>query len=136
MTRRKPSLSPKKLSLLEQVYVQHAHPVNLVLTLIGWMWGAYFLWNQNLLLAVAFGLGFPLVGHAAVWGHGEVILAETAFGKMMLTHAHPVNTFFHVVGYVVMAIGLYTNVLPMVMWGFSVLLFGHIWGWGRLQIGK
>lgn len=134
MTRRKSSLQKRKLSVLEQLYVQHAHPVNFVMSLIGWMWGAYFLWQQNVLLAVAFGLGFPLIGHLAVWGHGEEELADTSVGKFMLIHAHPVNTVFHLVGFAVIAIGLYSNVLEMVMWGASVLFFGHLWGWGRVHL--
>jgi hypothetical protein len=134
MVRRKPLLKKPSLSFLEKVYVQHAHPVNFVMTAVGWMWGAYFLWQQNLVLAVAFGIGFPLIGHLSVWGHHEEQLSETWYGKLMLIHAHPINFVFHIVAFIVICLGLYANVVEMVMWGLTVLLFGHVWGWGRVNL--
>jgi len=122
-----------RLSLLERVMVQHAHPVKLILEFIGWIWGAYFLWMGDLLLAAAFGLGLPIVGTLAVWGHGEEELAKTAFGKFMLVHANIANLFFHLVGAVVLGIGFWIHSVEMIMWGMTIIIFGHAWGWATVS---
>ena len=122
------------LSSLERLYVRHAHPVNVIMTLIGILWGAYFLWQHDLLLAFAFGVGFPLIGHIAVIGEGEEELSDTWLGELMLHHAHPISSLFHFLSIFIMALGFYANTVEMVMWGFTVLLAGHLWGWGRVRM--
>ncbi|MEI7741159.1 MAG: hypothetical protein WCJ29_01490 [bacterium] len=134
MIRGKKLLKKRKLSLIEKLYVQHAHPINLIMTLVGIMWGVYFLWLQNILLAAIFAFGFMIIGHASVWGENEDGLAETWLGKIMILHSHPINTLFHLVGTFIVAVGLYSNVIEMIMWGVTILLFGHLWGWSRVHL--
>lgn len=123
----------KKLTFLERIMVQHAHPVKFVLETIGVMWAVYELWLGNVPLAIAFGIGLPLIGTIAVWGHNEAYLAKTWFGKFMLLHANPVNFFFHAVGFVVLIAGIYGHMTEMILWGLTIVIFGHLWGWGRVD---
>ena len=121
-----------KLTTLERIMVQHAHPVKFVLEVIGIIWGTYFLWHQNVTNALLFGIGLPLVGTLAAWGHDEDKLAKSMLGKIMLVHADPVNLFFQVVGLLVMISGIYGHMTEMTLWGITIVVFGHIWGWGRV----
>lgn len=126
-------LFQKKLSFLEKVMVQRAHPVKWVLEVIGLIWGTYFLWHGNVALAAALGIGFSLIGTIAVWGHGEEKLAKTSLGKGMLMHANLANVFFHLVGLVVYVAGVYGHYTELILWGVTIFIFGHLWGWGRMD---
>lgn len=121
------------LNLLERIMVQHAHPVKLVLEVIGIMWAIYFLWQGNWQWAIVSGIGLPLLGTILVWGRDERRLTGTWLGKVMLMHAHPLNFVLHLVGFVPMVYGLWLHDTVYILAGLTAVILGHLWGWEKMK---
>lgn len=123
----------REMTFIERIMVQHANPVKLVLETVGIIWAVYFLWQQNLLWAIIFGIGLPSLGTILAWGKNEEQLSKTALGKVMLTHAHPLNFFFHLAGYISLVYGVWIHSPLFILVGITAIIIGHLWGWERLE---
>ena len=61
------------------------------------------------------------------WHIPEEHLAETIVGKMMILHLHPINAF-SLIGFVLVAYGVWLHSDIYTMTGVSLVLIGHFCG--------
>lgn len=121
------------MTFFERIFAQHAHPTKLILETLGALWAVYFLWQQNWIWALIFVIVLPILGTILVWGKNEEQLSQTTLGKFMLTHTHPLNALFHIIGAVPLAYGLWVHSALYIFLGISGVVIGHLWGWERLR---
>ena len=121
----------KNFSLFNRLAINHAHPTKLILDLIGFIWTAYFLWENNLMMVIIFGFGFSVLGSFLTLNADTKALAATRFGKYVIARLHPANLSLQLSGYIVSMCGVWTHQGWIILAGLSMVILGHLWGWHR-----
>lgn len=122
-----------RLTWLDKLMVQHAHPPKLILDTVAYMWGLYCFWHHELVagLVVLFGIGG--LGTVLAFRKDMAALARTSLGRLLLVSSHPANMLLQVVGYIVIAYGVWIHSTPTVLTGATSVLLGHLFGWPRYE---
>jgi len=63
----------------------------------------------------------------------EENFAGTTLGKIMLLHLHPMNLVVQIAGFGVLLYSIWTRSAILIMAGVSIILFGHLWGWHKVN---
>lgn len=119
------------MPLIMRLAINHAHPTKLVLDIVGFIWMSYFLWENNLVIAIIFGFGLSALGSLLTFNADTDQLATTGLGKYVTARLHPANLTLQIVGYVVSMYGLWVHQGWIILVGLSAVTLGHLWGWGR-----
>lgn len=117
------------MSVFRRLAINHAHPTKLVLDIVGFIWSGYFLWQNNLTVAIILGVGFSALGSFLTWNADTEELATTTFGKYVIMRLHPANLTLQIVGYVILMYGLWIHQGWVILIGVSGVSLGHLWGW-------
>lgn len=115
--------------ILKRIVILNAHPTKFILKSIGAIWAIYFLWNLNWVAALTIALLSNALGTFLVWGTSEEELLASPFGKLVMTHWHPLAMSFHVLATVVLALGIISHSAPWILTGVTLYLMSHLWGW-------
>lgn len=117
------------MNMYTQVLLQHTHPKKLVLEIVGSIWTVYFLWNQNWVGAVISGIAVPILGSIIVWKEPTPpAVKRSSFARVIMSHAHPINLTFHIIGTAILIYGLWMHNTVMLLVGVSIAILGHAWG--------
>lgn len=116
------------MNTLQKLMLEHLHPVKFILETIGTIWAVYFLWNQNWLWALVFGLGLPLLSTILLWNK-KLPDSRSGYAKLALIHAHPLNLILHLIGGAVAIYGIWMHGSIAILLGVTIILVGHLWGW-------
>lgn len=121
------------LTFYQKLLVQHAHPTKLIFDTIAYTWAVYFLSRHELApgLIVLFGVGS--LGTALTAKTDKEALANTALGRFFLLSAHPINSFFQIIGYAIILFGAWHHHTAQILLGVTCILIGHLWGWSRID---
>jgi hypothetical protein len=123
----------REYSALERYMLLRSHPRKIFFDLIALVWTIYFLWQQSLAGAFFVGLGISLVGTMSVTGANPDRLSQTTLGKLLLLHLHPVNLTTQIVGVIPLLYGVWDHSALWILTGFSLVAFGHIYGWEKVD---
>ncbi len=121
------------LSAFERYVVRRAHPSGIFIETAGLMWAVYFLFSHLWVEALMTAILTRLIATAATYRANPDALAETALGKIALLHLHPVNAVVQLAGIAGLAYGVWAHETRVVLAGVTVLLLGHLAGWGQVD---
>lgn len=121
------------LGLFERYFVRSAHPVSLYFNAIGLLWFLFFFWNHLWAEALLSYVIARLVGTMAVSQIDASSLAQSLIGRLALLQLHGSNFIVQLAGTVVLLYGVWTHETRTVLAGISVILLGHVQGWGRVD---
>lgn len=96
------------MNTLRKLMLLHLHPTKFVMEAIGAIWAIFFLWHNNWLMAVVFGLGLPFASTLLVWNK-KLPDSRTGYARLALIHAHPVNLILHIIGGAFLVYGVWTH---------------------------
>jgi uncharacterized membrane protein YesL len=122
-----------EMIFFERAIVRRGHPRHIILGLVGFMWGIYFLWLHNWRWAVAIILVSVVLGRISTSRTREESLAQTVRGKIMLLHLHPMNLLVQIAGFVLLLYGVWLHSTIYILAAMSVILVGHMWGWHKVS---
>lgn len=125
----------RNFSAMERWVLRRAHPVAIVLDLIGSIWAIYFLWLQNWQYALGIIVLERVISILLVWKVNLNELANTAIGKIALLHLHPFNFTVQLVGLIIALIGVWQHSTVYTLAGISLIVLGHFFGWNRIDSG-
>ncbi len=119
----------KNMSPYQRVSAQTANPVNFLLHLIGFIGAGYYLWNQNWQWAVLFGVLLPFIGHVYTWfAEKGKNVPMNLWREIWLSHAEPVNTALHLIGFVLAVIGFWRHDYYYLAGAVAAMCVGHLFG--------
>lgn len=122
-----------RYSAFERLMLRKFHPRKILIDLVSLTWGVYFLWNhdwQKALLAVVI---VSSLGYLSVWNADPEKLAKTTLGKLALLHLHPFNLITQSIGAIPLVYGVWLHSTEYILAGLSIVLIGHIFGWGKVD---
>ncbi len=120
-------------SAIQRWMLLRAHPRKIFFDFIALIWTLYFVWNQSLSAAFFAGFAISLVGTMSVIGASPSLLARTALGKLALLHLHPLNLSSQILGLSILLIGTWQHASVLMLAGLSIMSFGHIYGWEKVD---
>jgi hypothetical protein len=121
------------VTLLQRAIVRHGHPRRIIVGIVSLTWILYFLWFHNWMwAAVALAVGLAL-GRLATLRMHEEQLAQTTLGKILLLHLHPMNVLLQSIGFAALLYSFWVHSAMYMLLAISVILFGHMWGWHRVN---
>lgn len=121
------------MTFLERAFVRHGHPKDIIVAVVGAIWGFYFLWIHNWIWALAAVLLSAIVARIVTHGMREENLAATTLGKIMLLHLHPMNMMVQIAGFGLLIYSIWTHSEILIMAAVSIILFGHLWDWHKVN---
>jgi hypothetical protein len=121
------------MSYFEREMLHHAHPKEIILRIVGAIWGLYFLWLHNWVGMLAIIVAGEILGRFLSRGMNEESMAQTTWGKIMLIHLHPVNLLVQIAGGAVLIYGFWMHSAIYIMAAMSIILIGHMWGWHKVN---
>ena len=121
------------MSYFEREVLHYAHPKQMILRMVGAIWGLYFLWLHNWVGVLAVIAAGEILGRILSRGMNEEGMAQTIWGKIMLIHLHPVNLLVQIVGGIVLVYGVWIHSFIWIMVAMSVVLIVHMWGWNKVS---
>lgn len=121
------------MSYFEREILHHAHPRQLIMRMVGAIWGLYFLWFHNWEWVLGVILVAETIGRILSMGMNEESMAQTTWGKIMLIHLHPVNLLVQITGGAVLIYGFWIHSAIYIMAAMSIVLIGHMWGWHKVN---
>lgn len=121
------------MSYFEREILHYAHPKQMILRMVGAIWGLYFLWLHNWVGVLAVIVAGEILGRILTRGMNEEGMAQTIWGKIMLIHLHPVNLLVQIVGGIVLIYGVWIHSAIYIMAAMSIILIGHMWGWHKVS---
>ena len=123
------------LNTFQKLVILHAHPANFIFHLLALMWGAYFLWNHSIWLAILTSFLLSIFGQLIIkLDPSYVLLARSElnlFQKLLLYHADFRNLIFHTIGFVFFVFGIWKHSGLLLLGAISFVLLGHIFPWFR-----
>jgi hypothetical protein len=122
-----------KLTQIESYMVRRAHPRSLFIEAAGLVWGFYYLWTNDWLMALGFVLVARLFALFSVADTDPEKLAETALGRIAILHLHPINFMVQLVGTLTFIYGVWTHSTESVLTATSLILLGHVFGWTKVD---
>ncbi|MBY0314862.1 MAG: hypothetical protein K2Q26_05050 [Bdellovibrionales bacterium] len=123
----------KGFSALQKYVLLRFHPRSIFIDSIGQLWFIYYLWDHNLMSALAALTACRLVSLLSVIDIDTNLFARTTLGKVALLHLHPYNLILQLIGTLVLIYGVWQNSAEILLIGISWILFGHVWGWGDVD---
>ncbi len=124
-----------ELSGLEKYALTRAHPARIFVNGAGWIWVIYFLWNQNLPGVIISIFATWLIGFLLIKSVNFQEISKTTLGKIALLHLHPFNFAIQIISMVPLFYGIWTHNTVWLLAGLSLLLFGHAFGWEKMNPG-
>ena len=112
--------------LFRKITLQHAILEYGIFDLLASMWLAYFIWQHQVVLAVASVIVFPLIGTFLVRKKNEEAYAKTLLGRFALSHLAPWSAVFHIFGYAVLIYGFWIHSGFYILLAISLILLGHL----------
>ncbi len=95
--------------LFRRIALQHTIPEYLIFDGLGFGWAGYFVWQHQLIWALASVIVLPLIGTLLVLKKDEEEYAETPLGRFALSHLAPWSVVFHILGYAVLIYSLWMH---------------------------
>ena len=123
----------EQFNWVERYFLRRMHPRSMFFDSIAFMWGSYFLWNQDWPRAIVVSAAIVILGLLTVLSVDPEKMADTTLGKIGLLHLHPVNFITQVIGMFPFIYGVWLHSTEFILAGFSVILFGHIFGWSKVN---
>lgn len=120
-------------STLEKTVLRRVHPKSILLDVVGITWFTYFLWNHEVVLAIATVITSRALAFLAVAKPNYSALAQTVWGKLGLLHLHPANLLVQTAGAAITVAGLWTHSTLAILAGISVIVLGHWFGWEKVH---
>ena len=120
--------SENEFNFIERIMLQHADPIKLACDCIGIVLCIYFLWVNNLLLALILLFGLSILGNILVWKSDIKKLSETALGKWMLGQAQPLNLIFRTIGFFILLFGIWKHYFLIMIIGIIIIVLARFYG--------
>ncbi len=117
-----------EFNFIESIMLQHANPIKLLCDCTGIVLCIYFLWTDNLLLALILLFGFSILGNALVWKSDIQKLSETQLGKWMLGQAKPLNLVLRTIGFFIFLFGIWRHYFLFIVTGIIVIALARFFG--------
>ena len=120
-------------SWLETYALRKYHPRAIFIDVVSFIWFTYFFWQHNWQFAVSALFFGRILSHISVLEISEVKMSQTVLGKLALLHLNPINASTQLIGIFLLFYGLWTHSVLFIMSGVSVVLLGHMFGWGKVD---
>ncbi|GEM_PF-6455526 len=117
------------MKFMERMILTYAHPARLIGKLLGAIWLLYYIWHHRLILGIFVATVLTLLGLFFSWNYTPSKFRKTHFGKLILLHLNPLNYALHVVGFIVLAYGMWLHYSFPILLGVSIMMLGHIRGY-------
>lgn len=127
----------QQVNFLERLEFSFAHPVSLVLTILGFVVLVYGLWTHSWGWIISgillFVIGYQYVYHTD-WVKKKIESYRqgreaTWLEKRVLEHANPVHWVLAVIGLIVIIYGLWTHAFLLIIFGIVFNIIGHVYTW-------
>lgn len=106
--------------------LQHAYPPKLISDCLGIVLGIYFLWQNNLWVALLALFGLSILGNVIAWKQDINKLAQTSLGKWMLVQANPTNLIVRTIGAAVLCYGVWLHSGIIILIGMGVIFLARL----------
>ncbi len=117
-----------EFNFIECIMLQHANPIKLTSDCIGIVLCFYFLWVNDLLLALILLFGLSVMGNILVWKIDIKKISETTLGKWMLVQAQPLNLILRTIGFVIVLFGLWRHSFLFIILGIIIIALARLLG--------
>lgn len=121
-----------EFNFIERIMLQHANPIKLTCDCVGIVLCFYFLWVNNLLLALILLFGLSILGNILVWKSDIKKSSETTIGKWMLGQAQPLNLILRTFGFFILLFGIWKHSVPFIVTGIIVIALARFFGTNRI----
>ena len=122
-----------RYNFLQRYMLIRSHPRKLFLDMATWVWLTHYLWNGRWGVALTLFVLETVASLIMVSDTDYEKVGETLYGKLVLLHIRPINLFFHLVGYVFLIQGLLQHSTQSILTATSLILIGHLAGWGKIH---
>jgi len=116
--------------LFRKVALKHAIPKYFIFEGLGFVWALYFVWQHQVILALASLMVLWLIAQLLVLKKDEEAYADTLLGRFMLSHFAPFqgawSIFFHLLGYAVLIYAFWMHSGFYILLAGSLILLGHL----------
>jgi len=112
--------------LFRKIVLQHTILQYLIFDGLGFVWSLYFIWQHQVLLALASLIALWTIGTLLVQKKDEEAYADTPLGRLMLTHLSLWSGVFHILGYAVLVYGFWIHSGFYILLASSFILLGHL----------
>jgi len=90
-------------------------------------------WNHLWVEALLTYLAARFLGALAVSRTDVGVLGQTLLARLALLHLHGSNLLVQTAGLLVVLYGLWMHETRLILTGVSLILLGHVQGWGRVD---
>jgi len=112
--------------LFRKMLLQHAIPQYLIFDGLGFVWALYFVWQNQVILAVGSVIVGSLIGTLLVRKIDEEEYAESPLGRFALGHLAPWSAVFHILGYAILVYSFWIHSGFYILLATSLILLGHL----------
>lgn len=121
------------MTSMERHILRHGHPRHIIVAVVAMIWSTYFFWQHELALALWTIAGGVALARLVTFGMQEDEFAQTTLGKILLLHLHPANIVLQALGYALAMFGVWEHQAVLIMSGTTLVFFGHMWGWRKVN---
>jgi len=112
--------------LFRKIALQHAIPQYLIFDGLGGVWALYFVWQHQVIFALASVIVLTLIGTLLVRKTNEEAYADTPLGRLMLNHFTLWSIIFHIFGYTLLIYAFWIHSGFYILLAGSLILLGHL----------
>ena len=112
--------------LFRKIALQHAIPQYLIFDGLGFVWALYFVWQHQLISALASVIVLTSIATLLVLKKNEEAYAKTPLGRYALSHLAPWSVVFHILGYAVLVYSFWVHSGFFILLAISLILLGHL----------
>jgi hypothetical protein len=121
------------MTFFERHILRHGHPRHMIVGALTTVWTSYFFWQHEFVYGISVLGGGLIIARLVTWGMHEEELANTTLGKILLLHLHPMNVLLQTLGVFILFVGFWEHSSMYLMFGTSLILLGHMWGWHKVH---
>lgn len=122
-----------EFNALQKIVLRRSHPKSIFVDTVGMMWMALYVWRNLWLEAVLVVVAARLFALALTWNVDFEKMAGTTLGRIALLHLDRWNLMLQTLGAVTIIYGLWVHGTNAIFMGLSLLLLGHLRGWGEVS---
>lgn len=120
-------------NFLQSYVLKKSHPTAIIFEFIGLIWVSYYIWHHLWPWALIALTLAKLLSYLSVVDVDVNNISQTMLGKIALLHLHPMNLTVQVTGIILYYYGLWSHSLETLISGVTLLLLGHLVGWGKIN---
>jgi len=111
---------------IRKYLLPHAHPVKFMAEVLGLVWGSYFLWQHQWVVALIGSTVLFVASTAVLWGKDMEHLASSTLGRFSLAYATPVGFILYNLSALPLIYGLWVHNAVFIVIATVLFLLPHL----------